>query len=198
METNTIIITSAKTDVSAPATVERVRAFLNDSILSQYEISPSNALQLITLTNFRRLVLIFPTLSLAQRAMSAKNEDKAVDDLQFSYSLVDTDYQDQKQHLDLPPHRKLFLVSPPVSPPPEFDYSRLEESPGRAFEHATHHQIPSAVNAPPEHRVLLDHPIGTITLDYCGGSAAPNGGAELSVEHLRTGMPPRSIFDEDE
>lgn len=91
----------------------------------------------------------------------------------------------------------MFLVSPPSSPPPEFDYSRCEQSPSESTPPVSRDQS----NQGPV--TILNSSVANITVFPCAD--------ETSQEVLRktyrdadmgtyqpTSMPPKSIFDDSD
>ncbi|CUS23697.1 LAQU0S11e02234g1_1 [Lachancea quebecensis] len=209
MVTNTLIITSNKKDVTQGETTDQIRNFLESQVLTRYSVTRADAMQLVVLPALQRLILVCPSAEIAQEAMAAKAQHPDLDSLQFRFSVVDTTLDSRKQYLKLPPKQSMFLVSPPTSPPPEFDYSRLEDVPNRekGLAPVSHHsQTPAAQPAEQAllstgHHVLLETPRASITLDCCAKNTATGDEPvtdHVSINGVRTGMPPRSIFDDIE
>ncbi|KAM3160662.1 Calcipressin-like protein [Lachancea thermotolerans] len=209
MATNTLIITSDKKDVTQGETADQVRKFLESQVLTRYSVTRADAMQLVALPSLQRLILVCPSVEIAQEAMTAKARHPDLESLQFRFSVADTTLDSRKQYLKLPPKQSMFLVSPPTSPPPEFDYSRLEETPNRekGLAPVSHHSQTSAAQPAEQallstgHHVLLETPRASITLDCC--TRDTDAGDEPTTDHVsvsgvRTGMPPRSIFDDVE
>lgn len=204
MATNTLIITSKEKNVAESTVLEELRDFLESHVLSRFTVTHADAMQLVALPAMQRLVLVCPTSEIAQSALTAKSQCTSLDDLKFQFSLVDTTTASQKQYLELPSHQSFFLVSPPTSPPPEFDYSRLEEHPNREkglvpVSHLNEKMSPQSPH-PAGHHVLLETPNASITLDSCATDSEMGFGGlgHVSAATIRTGMPPRSIFDDIE
>ena len=128
--TDTIIITSDKCDIIDNDNVERIQAWLSKSILMKFQINESEPLQLIILKRFKRILLICPNHVISQHVMDASHASE-VEKFNFSYSLQDGHKNSTKQYLKVPESEKMFLISPPASPPPEFDFTKCEDAPQR-------------------------------------------------------------------
>ncbi|SCU86944.1 LAME_0D08196g1_1 [Lachancea meyersii CBS 8951] len=225
MVSNTVIITSRRKNAAENPSLELIREFLEAIVLTRFQVTATCPMQLVALPTLQRCVLVCPSLEIAQEAILLHSQWPQLDAFQFQFSAAASQppLAAPKQFLELPKQRALFLVSPPVSPPPEFDYSRLEESPNRhqglrpvghvgafpaASSKSSHHLHPH------HHQVLLHHPSTSITLDTAAVETEkrldtePNlsvhGDANVhahelqlpSIDQFRTAVPPRSIFDD--
>ena len=126
-----------------------------------------------------------------------------------------------KQYLELPEHRTIFLISPPTSPPPEFDYSRCEEEPSKETFAINDHlsgsnSTGSNVNVNIEYMVavaggkevevenekeitLIESKSGKITVSPCSNGSGIGGGGGATIPRIvPTALPPKSIFDTDD
>lgn len=197
METDTIIITSSRLNVTAQETVESIKMFLYDHVLAKAQVLKDNPMQLVALPNFKRLIIVCPDVSLARKVMKERLNCKDLEGIRFNYSLANTSVREKKQHLELPLARTLFLVSPPTSPPPEFDYSKLEDGPNMHPGHTTFPALNKeyVTGTEPGHFTVVENKFGKITVDVCGDESE---GTNPSVERVKTGRPPRSIFDYDD
>ncbi|SCV05551.1 LANO_0H09978g1_1 [Lachancea nothofagi CBS 11611] len=218
MVTNTVIITSAHGNAAGNEILEQVREFLETIVLTRFTVTAAHPMQLVALPALHRSVLVCPTHETAQNVVSLKRQWPKLDQVHFQFSMVDAASPvGPTQYLELPQHEATFLISPPTSPPPEFDYSRLEESPNKHKGLWPSCHVPSANDFPgvnpsesghglPEgHHVLLTTSNASITLDsvsHDGDSATSttisNGPAAPEIARFRTAVPPRSIFDDVE
>lgn len=229
MVTDTIVVTSNQKnlDITKPNIVKVLQEWLGSTILLKHEILPNNPIELIILRKFKRILIISPNVEVSNDIMrlfqtEIKQNDKAyiLKDLQFSYFVTNThriksdpnnpNYninQDQKEYLKLPPSDKLFLISPPSSPPPEFDYSRCEEVPQvtpNTF-HIGDHPNPTVsdgleiepTSSNPKTYTLLTSDVANIVINRCE-TIGNNNDTYSTIHHVKTAVPPRSIFDTDE
>ena len=198
MVTNTVVITAGSTDfeVTDDAAVERISGWLRSSILLEHQVVSANPVQLITLKSFERLLVVCPDWEISEATLRLGKQQLAPE-FQFGYSLSDNK-DDTNDYLQVPKGEKLFLISPPCSPPPEFDYSRCEEAPNSftLHRHPDQTHLPTGTLLPPS--TLIDSKLGKITLER-RGSIIPLRDSEehISVETFKTALPPRSIFDDD-
>lgn len=202
--TNTIIITSPTCNPTDQENVALLRQWLLQTVLEEFTVTDECPLQMILLSNFKRVLLIAPNHNISERAMQ-DSKFPIVSDFRFSFSLTDTSQGSERQYLELPKGQRLFLVSPPTSPPPEFDYSRCEEKPStdtisRAHLDTRPHLysiLQKDMHKGDQAITLLDSDKHKIVLNTCetlGGEGEEGADGEL----VPTAMPPRSIFDDDE
>lgn len=203
--TNTIIVTSPGASPTDAESVQTLRQWLSQTVLEEFAVTDDCPLQMILLPAFRRILLISPSRAISQRVMQ-ESTLPIVADFRFSYSLADTAGEAERQYLELPKGQRLFLVSPPTSPPPGFDYSRCEERPSTETISKAHldtrphlYSVLGADEGKGEQAItLLDSRQHKIVLNTCAtlqGEREVEGPAETVVP---TAMPPRSIFDNDE
>lgn len=202
--TDTVIITSPTREVcSSPLfdeLVQRVQTFVVD----RNQIYGGDAIKVVALPGFRRLLVISPSREVSEQvhALGAEFEDCV-----FGYSLTDHHVTGtpaaqggpEKQYLRVPEARTLFLVSPPASPPPGFDYSRLEDNPNMHTGHAVDADGPLGP-AGAATRTVFDNGRTQITVQQppVAGAAGP-GFSEAGANPLRrvkTALPPVSTFDD--
>ncbi|SMN20820.1 similar to Saccharomyces cerevisiae YKL159C RCN1 Protein involved in calcineurin regulation during calcium signaling [Maudiozyma saulgeensis] len=201
--TNTIIVTSgSQLDVTDSKHVNVLNEWLALTVLQQYTITNDNPLQLIILKNFKRILLISSNHEISKSIMDI-SRDPMVSMFKFSYSLADTSNSLSKQYLELPKGERLFLISPPTSPPPGFDYSKCEEVPNRDSVSRSHlndqPHLYEIINnngndQQPREITLLDCNTGKIVVNTCKNI----DDAEVGIQLIPTAMPPKSIFDDDE
>lgn len=180
--TNTIIVTSNTDDVLDK--LEPLKQWLTERVLSQLHITAQHPVEIIVLRNFQRVMIISPTRQTSQQILQTLQNGDPPFSLSYNHSMADTDDQ-SVDYLKVPKSEKMFLISPPTSPPPGFDYSRCEQPPPRAH---TVDQQPHAEGS--EFLTLLDSKIASIALQRCEDTAKP-----ASTSYTPTQMPPRP-FDE--
>ncbi|SCU88012.1 LADA_0E07624g1_1 [Lachancea dasiensis] len=211
MVTNTLVITSDLVNAGENAALELLREFLEDTVLTRFHITQKLPLQLVALPALQRAIIVCPTHEIAQSIADRKEDWPQLAPYTFRFSMIDATSGDSPRYLELPKHKALFLVSPPTSPPPEFDYSRLEESPNR---HKGLWPVSCArdIKTDPEHcqkeerhHVLLKHPNASITLDSVPSaqmdytvSVGSDSDQFPTIDRFRTAVPPRSVFDDIE
>lgn len=212
MITDTIVITSniPDVDVTTDKTVEIIQHWLGETILLSHEVLAANPIQVIILRTFKRILIISPNAETSKDIMDLfqmKQEvmERGLQDLQFNYTLTNTHGENftevEKDYLQLPPADKLFLISPPSSPPPEFDYSKCEDIP--KINNNNHlgsrcDPLHEGDNGPtPGTYTLLTSDVANIVIDSCADLETDlNPGT--TVNNIKTAVPPRSIFDTDE
>ncbi|CCH58815.1 hypothetical protein TBLA_0A10370 [Henningerozyma blattae CBS 6284] len=198
--TDTIIITSSQSETSITdvAIVDYIESWIEDNVLTHYKVVSSNPVELVALRSFKRVLVICPTIELSEIIMEKMNSiqnNPLLSNLQLNYAAFDSkdlhndDYE--KKYLKLPKGEKRFLVSPPTSPPPEFDYSKVEEAPN-----VFHHKTPLMFNEVQGRATLVKSSVGTIILDNSACSSLQTL-EEPSIREFKTAMPPKSIFEED-
>lgn len=219
--TDTIVISSNKADfdVTSSDIISKLQQWLGTTILLSHEVVAANPIQLIILRNFKRILVISPDIQLSKDIMvlfQMKEEaiEKGLKDLQFSFTLANTNAmqkngkgpsEDQKEYLKLPPADKLFLISPPSSPPPEFDYTKCEDIPQinkkvHSPNHlGAHHKDKSPKKCIPKMGsfTILTSNVANIVIDQCP-DLRDDKEMYITADSIRTAAPPRSIFDTDE
>ena len=210
--TNTIIVTSSNNedDITDKKQIQTLNDWLGYTVLQEYNITNEKPLQLIILKNFKRILLITSNHNISRYIIdeSRKNEP-LIKSFKFNYSLTDTTSTVEKQYLQLPKGERLFLISPPTSPPPGFDYSRCEEEPNRHSLSKSHLQDQPHLyeilndnsgndsgNNLPREVTLLDNNMGKIIVNTCENLQIEDDDNDTNL--IPTSMPPRSIFDDDE
>lgn len=204
--TDTVIITSGRCDVVDNDNVERIQGWLSKYILTKFQINEDEPLQLIVLKRFKRILLICPSHDLSQHVMAASHASE-VEKLNFSYSLQDGYNNLAKEYLKVPESEKMFLISPPASPPPEFDFSKCEDAPQRHVQSHIQQQQQQRMKAghllpnnPDEDSngtfTLLKSKVGAITINRCPTNE--DCGNKRLADHVKTALPPKSIFDSDD
>lgn len=204
--TDTIIITSDKCDIVDNDNVERIQVWLSKNILRKFQINENEPLQLIILKRFKRILLICPSHDISQHVMDAPRALE-MENFNFSYSLQDGQRNLTKQYLKVPESEKMFLISPPASPPPEFDFSKCEDAPQRHIQSHIQQDQQQRLEAsqllpnnPDKNNngtfTLLKSKVGAITIDRCPTNDG-NGQMQLA-DHVKTAFPPKSIFDTDD
>ncbi|KAL3231191.1 Calcipressin-like protein [Nakaseomyces bracarensis] len=190
--TDTIIVTSNKVNITDSSTLPLFNEWFLKHILLRFRVEESNPIKLIILRNFKRCLIVCPDHIISEAVMSTMKETPPCEDLIFNYSLTDSlgNATLEKDYLKVPEHEKLYLISPPCSPPPEFDYSKCEDRPSMKT-HA--HEILRPLHKATSF-VAVESSVGKITVDTCDD--IDNSGPTL--EGVRTALPPKSIFDDIE
>ncbi|CCK70992.1 Rcn1p KNAG_0F03300 [Huiozyma naganishii CBS 8797] len=202
LATDTIVITGRKGVLIDNDAVSLIQNWLSDTVLLSHTVLRDNPLQLIVLRKFQKILLISPATDLSRSIMHvAENDDELLSsNFQFTYSLTNTAATCEKDYLKLPERDHLFLISPPTSPPPEFDYTRCEERPS-TIENVTTHLPRSHMSgeADDDKGVLLVSDVGSITIDRCQTQKSDDEMVPvMALEQRRTAAPPRSLFDSDD
>lgn len=186
METNTLIATSDNDNLAH--NVEPLKNWLLKSGVGE--------MQLIHLPSFKRVLVVAESREAASRLMLKRAE---LDGIKLRYTLTDTEgafeNPDEKLgRLQVPPHKRTFLISPPASPPPEFDYSRCEEPPDRGGSAVSSEgtAFEDLETNDEGQRTLLSSTSGTITIQ-----PAETFEKEPQQPMPHTAMPPKSIFDDE-
>ncbi|CCH45262.1 Calcipressin-like protein [Wickerhamomyces ciferrii] len=105
-------------------------ADLQQEIVSKISNDDSDFVQFVVLKTFRRILIIFnnkvSSIDLYKHFKNSRNDFKA------GYSLHDyANFKIEDNSLELPDNSRMFLISPPASPPIDFDYDREEEEPNK-------------------------------------------------------------------
>ncbi|CAI4034615.1 hypothetical protein SMKI_11G0610 [Saccharomyces mikatae IFO 1815] len=203
--TDTIIITSSKCDIVHNDNVGKIQAWLCKRILMKFQINENDPIQLIILKRLKRILLICPNHDISRHIMNASHTSE-VEKFNFNYSLQDGHKNIAKQYLKVPESEKMFLISPPASPPPEFDFTKCEDAPQRHVQSCiqqeqqqrmkANHLLPKGPDKESNGTfTLLKSKAGAITIDRCPTNDA-DGQIRLA-DHVKTAFPPKSIFDSD-
>ncbi|KAH7590056.1 Calcipressin [Nakaseomyces glabratus] len=188
--TDTIILTSNERDITGQEILPILASWFEDNVLSNIQVLPANPIQLLLLKNFKRCLIICPDHAVSNAVMQKLKLKVPLPDLIFNYSITDSQNNSsvKKDYLKVPEHQRLFLISPPSSPPPEFDYSKCEDKP--SFK--THAHQPEKILRQATSFVAIESQVGTITVNTCDDY---NNG-DPGLEGVRTALPPKSIFDD--
>ncbi|CCE62807.1 hypothetical protein TPHA_0D01670 [Tetrapisispora phaffii CBS 4417] len=231
MTTNTLIITFTGFDsryednvgAQLDAIMDFLKVWLYDNILTKFEINNSNPLVLLKLEKFKRILIVAPDHQLSELIISSIVQSNHFSELycRICYTLQDSKIN-ERTYLEVPKSQKLFLISPPVSPPPEFDFERVEDEPSRITHHiddapkamtsfpaetnelktTATQDIPTLMlngaDKPDGHRLLLSSSVANITLQRRPSvSVNVDDEPHESVETFKTVLPPKSTFDDD-
>lgn len=130
--TNTLILARLSADkLDDEAFIRSLQQVLLDSLVQ------TETTQFIILRKFRRIVLVFDTRETSSRLYPIFK--KFADSFTVGYSLHDYNH-DIDNYLQLPNNSRMFLISPPASPPVDFDYDQEEEEPNK-HQIYTHEEI---------------------------------------------------------
>lgn len=93
-------------------------------------IPNTDLVQFIILKTFKRILIIFNN---KQSSIKVYDHFKTThDDFTTGYSLHDySSFDINDNYLELPDNSRMFLISPPASPPIDFNYDQVEEEPNR-------------------------------------------------------------------
>lgn len=190
--TDTIIVTSNKRNITDSSTLPLFNEWFLKHILQRFKIKENNPIKLIILRKFRRCLIVCPDHAISEVVMETLKKAPPCDSLIFNYSTTDSLGNDtlEKDYLQVPKSEKLYLISPPSSPPSEFDYSKCEDKPSTRT-HA--HQVSKSPHKSSSF-VAVESSVGTITVSLCDD----NGNDGPALDGIRTALPPKSIFDDIE
>jgi len=94
-------------------------------------IPNTDLVQFIILKTFKRILIIFnnkKSISKVFKFMKLKHDDVFT----IGYSLNDySSFDINDNYLELPDNSRMFLISPPASPPIDFNYDQVEEEPNK-------------------------------------------------------------------
>lgn len=189
--TDTVIITSKTQNVCSQPIFNEIVEHIQTYIVNVNEINDSNPLEIASLPGFRRIVVISPShrISVQVRALA-----RDMPDYTFGFSMTDHHTNCtgsthlRNSSLKVPETNRVFLVSPPASPPSDFDYSRLEETPNSS----SLHTLEPSNNCAGNPCTLLDNGQVQITLN----PSQTQGTSTKSVTTIKTSMPSSSTFDD--
>ncbi|AET41194.1 Rcn1p Ecym_7368 [Eremothecium cymbalariae DBVPG len=208
MATDTILITSKSVDITDGHSVSLFTGFLEDHVLSKCMVTESSPIQVYVLSQLKRLVVVSPTQEISKLIMEEyKTIRHTVEEFQHytvGYSLFDTSTHITRSssNLEIPPAKRILLVSPPQSPPPGFDFHRLEDRPNSNTGHVTPGRAPASTSSnvsacdkvePDKAFTILENSlVANVVLHTC---ETPKTEHTPSIMGVHTALPPRSIFD---
>lgn len=88
----------------------------------------TDTVQFIILKSLKRIILIFDNLESSVKLYQVLREDKS---FITGKSIHNYNNNIQDNYLKLPNNSRMFLISPPASPPPDFNYDQEEEEPNK-------------------------------------------------------------------
>ncbi|EDO17700.1 hypothetical protein Kpol_1033p3 [Vanderwaltozyma polyspora DSM 70294] len=201
MSTNTVIVTNKSSidpslSVTTDDNVLRLVHWLNETILLKFQVEVSNPIQLIKIHSFKRLILVCPSRLIAKDLVTTGSIH--FDHWSFNFSLTDTITNITKDYLKVPKSDKMFLVSPPTSPPPGFDYSRCEDQPNTNVLHVSETSTSyNNLNINNDNNNLVSSNVGSIVLERRASYVIFDQDDDKDIQEFKTAMPPRSVFDDD-
>lgn len=176
--TNTIVVSSQ--DDELLESLEPLKQWLTDNVLCKTTVTAENPIQLIVQRHSQTALIVCPTHEIAHMVHETLHTTPLTRSLAYDYA--EKDFDDAMDRLQVPKSDRVFLTSPPTSPPPGFDYARCEQPP------PAH---PHPMDPPGDQReflTLLDSKIARIALQRCSDNAKPAHQDSL----VRTACPPRS------
>ncbi|AMD18682.1 HBL220Wp [Eremothecium sinecaudum] len=199
MTTNTVIITSSVLEVTSDSFVTEYSDFLNNAVLSQFTVTDDCPLELYVLPNLKRLIVVSPSSEISQYVITQSKKHAAdPSGVRFNacFALFDTK---KSNYLELPKSKKIRLVSPPQSPPSEFDFDRTEEHPNRETGHEMPAELldasqPDAFQPGKSYLVHENSAVANIVLHPCENQFTDK---EPTLGSIHTMVPPRSIYDDE-
>ncbi|QEU58270.1 Rcn1 [Kluyveromyces lactis] len=202
--TDTVIITSKTKDVCSKPLFDEIVHKVQECVVNTRQIYGADAVRVITLPGFKRILVTSPNI---EASREVKSLNPLFPDCKFGFSITNhvaesnslaefphTGTDTVMNHLKVPPAQTLFLVSPPASPPPGFDYSRLEEWPNR---NTGHEEAGAGIDddSKPAVRKVFDNGHTRIIVE---GSTNSEPNHTALMQHIKTAMPPISTFDDVE
>jgi hypothetical protein len=132
-ETNTLVLSGLEDELLKSSDFIKE---LQRKVISH--VPCTDVIQFIILKSLKRVVLIFNNKDSASKLYSVfKKENK---EFVTGFSLSDYNGDIQDNYLKLPENSRMFLISPPASPPSNFDYDQEEEEPNKSQIY-THQEI---------------------------------------------------------
>ncbi|CEP20538.1 RCN1 [Cyberlindnera jadinii] len=126
MVSNTLIITGVSAEqLNDDAFIARLHNVLV-SALAQTE-----SVQFIVLKSFKRILLIFQSRESSSLLIDKLKELGRAEGFACGYALNDFSNNLGNNYLELPSDSRMFLISPPASPPVDFNYDATEEEPNK-------------------------------------------------------------------
>lgn len=181
---------------------------------------PDETTQFIILKTFRRILIIF---SSSQTSTSMRDIYRSIGVGEgFACGFSSRDYSNElENYLELPNNSRMFLISPPASPPVGFDYHAVEEEPNK-LQIYTHEDIKEMFVRNEDLQQKLEK--GFSSTKYSGGHRHqpvefgqevvlndsehgpriilhPINGEQdhligRAIQSFRTSLPPKSVFDD--
>jgi hypothetical protein len=183
--------------------------------------APTQATQFIILKSFHRILIIFETHETSTQFRDIYRAIGLTEGFSCGFSL--NDYSSHlNNYLELPSNSRMFLISPPASPPVDFNYDATEEDPNKLqiythediqemllrnndeLKQLLEHNHSSTEYVPHHHESLKDLGKEIVLSDSIKGPKIvlnPINGEDdhligKAIRSFRTSLPPRSIFDD--
>lgn len=159
---------------------------------------PNETVKVVVLKQLKRIILIFKDVVVAHTAVKfLKSPDYTIG---FSKMSTSTDGNDKDAYLQLPSNTRMFLISPPASPPSEFDYEKVEEEPNTNQSYTIHDlkQLNNHhdVDTKQLESIILNNSTGTPKIVLHPVNGEDNSIISEEIKKFRTALPPKSVFDD--
>lgn len=156
----------------------------------------NETVEVVVLKQLKRIILIFKDAAVAHTAIKfLKSGDYTIG---FSKISTSPDGSDRDAYLKLPSNTRMFLISPPASPPSEFDYAKVEEEPNTNQSYTIHDikQLNNHHDAEQLESIILSNSTGTPKIILHPVNGEDNSTISEEIKKFRTALPPKSVFDD--
>lgn len=181
MINGTLIITSNVKNVIENIFVDEIKQFIFGKVITYWRITNDNPIEIIILKSLKRLIIVCPRIDISEFIHRNLN----IQHIQIKLSLTSTPRN--SLFLEPPIAKRIFLVSPPQSPPSEFEFDKYEEIPNKDVGHSYNYESYENDTT----HTIVKTPHCEIIIDKCETLDNSNVSIPLPIP---TSMPPKSIF----